>query len=142
MKTNEVYGALGDLMLAMRKFQRAVGDDADNLEIDRDNPNDNMIRTEVRSIADKVDDLVHTIKYLNRPLSGEEGRLTLNESGRYELPSGDYFTSGSPIEYLDEEENEWTISRMEHNGTDYYIVGMGTNSSPYGVRVRTRVRSY
>ncbi|MEV2907564.1 DUF5348 domain-containing protein [Paenibacillus larvae] len=50
-----------------------------------------------------------------------KGKLVLNELGRYEIDGTSiYFTSGDQIEYL--VNKVWKISRVDHNGEDYYIV--------------------
>ena len=80
----------------------------------------------LRNIQDKLLEIAHQIKYYQQPIK-ETGRLSKNKNGRYELPSGNYFTTGDPIEvkiYDDFEEKEkWIKSRVEHN-EDYYVVGL------------------
>jgi hypothetical protein len=143
MKAREIYPLLGDMYYAINRFTKELGHDADNLEIDWDNPHERMIVSEMRSMLDKLGDVLWSIKYLNRPLTGVQERLSLRHDGRYGIENGEtYWTSGSTIEYLDEISNEWVISTMEHNGKDYYIVYMGRASSPNGVLVRTREHSY
>ena len=73
----------------------------------------------------------------------------MNSQGRYETDGGHYYTSGSSIEFLKVEEiynsdtgqyedtPVWTVSRVEHDGTDYYIVTYG-NVELSGLKVRVR----
>lgn len=81
------------------------------------------------------------IEYISRPISSE-GTLRKNSRDRYESSSYEY-TSGSRIEYqtYDDffERNEWKLSRVEHNGENYYIVG-DKELNLEGLRVRERRR--
>jgi hypothetical protein len=48
------------------------------------------------------------------------GTLEKNWQGRYQLPNGEYFTTGDPIEiYLDY--NYWVKTEVKHNRKDYYL---------------------
>jgi hypothetical protein len=80
----------------------------------------------LRVLQDKLEDITYKILYYKQPIK-ETGRLTKNKDGRYDLPSGAYFTSGDLIEvkiYDDWFEKErWFKSTVEHDGKDYYIVG-------------------
>ncbi len=111
---------------------------------------------EMRSILEKLDNVSHAINYLDRHIRAE-GILRKNDRDRYEMVSSDLsynyeFTSGNSIEYLatddlhcryDDETKEyinvpyWCASRIEHNGTDYYIVG-ADNLQLEGLKVRVR----
>lgn len=91
-----------------------------------DNPEARFLQVELTNIMDKLDRVRSEVDYLSHPII-EAGILTMNEMGRYELPSGYTFTSGIAIEVLlnDEETNEptWTAGSIEHDGTDYYFTG-------------------
>ncbi|QWE49708.1 hypothetical protein [Paenibacillus phage SV21] len=66
-----------------------------------------------------------------------EGTLVLNALGRYEIDGTSiYFTSGDQIEYL--VNKIWKISRVEHNGEDYYIVA-DPGLKMLGLTARTRI---
>lgn len=87
--------------------------------------------------------------YLLRPVAYTD-TLTLYPNGRYGTSNGrDYYTSGSLIEFenikdatnaegsLEETPVMWTISSVEHNGKDYYIVGY-PDVDLDGLKVRVR----
>ena len=55
-------------------------------------------------------------------MSRKEGKLHKNERGRYELDEETQFACGSGIELKICE--TWVKTRIEHDGTDYYAVGL------------------
>ena len=55
-------------------------------------------------------------------MSRKEGRLQKNERGRYELDENTQFTCGCWIELKICE--TWVKTRIEHEGSDYYAVGL------------------
>ena len=55
-------------------------------------------------------------------MSRKEGKLHKNERGRYELDEETQFVCGSVIELKVCE--TWVKTRIEHDGTDYYAVGL------------------
>ena len=55
-------------------------------------------------------------------MSRKEGKLHKNERGRYELDEETQFTCGSVIELKVCE--TWVKTRIKHDGTDYYAVGL------------------
>lgn len=103
---------------------------------------------EYRNILYKLDEIQGNLSYYDKPVK-EVSRLHMNASGRYETDGGHYYTSGSSIEFLKVEEvyNSdtrqyedtpiWTTSRVEHDGTDYYIVTY-RNVELSGLKVRVR----
>ncbi|KAA1180891.1 DUF5348 domain-containing protein [Paenibacillus sp. B2(2019)] len=95
------------------------------------------LRSMYYKIGDKLNDVRHIIRQVTSPVI-EEGIVRKNSSVRYELPSGDYFTSGSTIEYFftySDGESRWIYSRIEHIGEDYYIVD-NSNIQLEGLLVR------
>lgn len=87
-------------------------------------PQEMYLRGMFYQIGNKLDDVRRIIRQVSAPVI-EEGILHKNSCGRYEMPSGDYFTSGSNIEYFftnSEGENRWIHSTIEHNGEDYCVV--------------------
>lgn len=104
----------------------------------RNNPDEAFIRSQYYDIADKLSDIEHHLSYLNKPVS-EEGVLHHNNDGRYELPSGEYFTSGSGCEILvEDEESYWVYTSIEHNEEDYYAKALGRDVSIGGMVARIR----
>lgn len=136
-----------DLKWAMEKVQKEVdwflkylGENCENIEIDYNNPDEKLWLQEALTAEDKLYGLNYDLKHLQGDVI-KNGVLIHNSDKRYTLEGTDhYFTSGSPIEWFDEEDNVWRLSTMEHNGEDYYIVGYGREKSPHGIKVRVRER--
>lgn len=118
-------------------------DDLSGLEIDWDNPDEMLLVAEYRKALEELSDVQSTLNYLSRPIR-ETSRLNLNSEGRYETEGGHYYTCGQCIEYLayndSFEREEWRISRIEHNGCDYYIVGENRDMLLNDLKVRVRER--
>lgn len=55
-------------------------------------------------------------------MSRKEGKLHKNERGRYELDENTQFTCGCGIEL--KICDTWVKTRIEHDGADYYAVGL------------------
>ena len=92
----------------------------------------------------------YDLEYLNKSILFED-TLILRPDGRYGTRNNKtYYTSGSGIEFLINEEvlgedgyftdkPAWRTSTVEHNGTDYYIVGY-KDVDLNGLKVRVRKR--
>lgn len=112
------------------------------------NADDMQLLEEYREILYKLDEIQCCMDYLEKPVC-ETDRIYRSESGRYETDKGYSYTSGSSIEFLRTQETYnsntgtwenteiWTSSRVEHNGTDYYIVGY-PDVKMQGLKVRFR----
>lgn len=125
-------------------------DDLSGLEWDKTDAEQLFMLDELYRILSKLDDVSHTLKYLDRPIK-VEGALHKNENGRYEV-QGIELSSGCGLEYLSLDdrhcrynENDeyvptpyWVTSRIEHDGKDYYIVGADEFETLENVRVRIR----
>ena len=97
-------------------------------------PDDRQMLEEYRSILDKLLEAVDVLSYLESPIT-EVSLIYKNESGRYETEKGHYYTCGSCIEFLRTEDiynydtgeyeqgSVWTVSRVESENGEYYIVG-------------------
>ena len=116
-----------------------TGYEFDNVLYNHNNLDEAFMRSQYSGIADKLSDIERLISHLNKPVS-EEGVLRHNNAGRYELPSGEYFTSGSGCEILVEEDGEsyWVYTSIEHNGEDYYATALGRDVSIGGMVARIR----
>ena len=81
---------------------------------------------ELRGIMEKLADVEDCIRYIVQPVLRTE-QLRKNASGRYETGSGFYYCCGSPIEALVTDGRYdvpyWVRTSVEHDGTDYYLVG-------------------
>ena len=75
---------------------------------------------------EKLSDVHKQVSYLSCPIQ-ETSQLHRNRDGRYETAHGHYYTSGSRIEALVTDDYQetpyWVWTRVEHDGTDYYLVG-------------------
>ena len=125
-------------------------DDLSDVDYDNTNADELFLLDELRDILDKLADVSHTIKYLERPIK-VEGALHKNANGRYEV-NGIELSSGYGLEYLSLDDRHmryndnddyvsttyWGYGRIEHDGTDYYIVGADKDTKLEGLRVRIR----
>lgn len=102
-------------------------DDLSGLEADEKDPEQHLLREEMRIALEHLEYANITIDYLGKPIA-YSGTLHKQDNGRYKL--GEYeLTSGNCLEVLAPSDLlsgngwEWTKTRIEHNGTDYYLVG-------------------
>lgn len=128
MKITELKKDLDRLHSDIKRILKSSGyADYAELEVDydRSNPDDVMLRRELSNCLDNLDEVSSTLEYLNRPVK-VDGILRKNSNGRYEIGDRE-LSSGSPVEVLIydryDERWEWVSSRLEHNGRDYYLVG-------------------
>ena len=125
-------------------------DDLSGIEYSTNNPDDLLLIDEYKSILYKLSDVQYDLEYLNKSILFED-TLILRPDGRYGTRNNKtYYTSGSGIEFLINEEvlgedghftevPAWRTSTVEHNGTDYYIVGYkDVDLNRLKVRVRKR----
>lgn len=101
-------------------------DDLSEIAIDYQDGQQLFLQEELSGMMDKLSVVSGGIKYLSQPIR-ESSHLHKNRIGRYETEQGHYFTSGSRIEVriVDDyhEVPYWVRTRVEHDGTDYYLVG-------------------
>lgn len=122
---DKIQSALLNLEPQLKRVVKMI-EEAENEGVYGETPEEQYLRSMNRKIEDKLDDARRLLRQVNAPVI-EEGMLRKNASGRYELPSGDYFTSGSSIEFLhtySDGEEIWVYSSVEHNGEDYYITNL------------------
>ena len=100
--------------------------DLSGLHIDYEDSEQLFLIEELREIMERLSDVNRRLKYLSRPVR-ETSRLHKSISGRYETSTGHYYTSGQGIEALirdgHPEAAYWVRTRVEHDGSDYYLVG-------------------
>lgn len=150
MNINELMKSLSELNYELksliRKTKIDMYDDLSGVEADWNNPEQLFMVEELRSAMQKISEASEIISYLKKPVKGEYV-LHKNCNGRYECSAHEY-TCGNCIEYYAYDETEeryrWVISRVEHDGDDYYIVNSkwlrcNRNAVPLeGLRVRRR----
>lgn len=113
----------------------------ENIGYDETSQEERLLENEIYKALEDLDSINRKIKYLQLPIL-VQGQLKRNKQGRYVL--GDHeFHCGEPIEVLlyDEfsDRYDWSISRMEHNGKDYYASG---NYDKCLNNVTARIREY
>lgn len=150
-----------DLQKEMRKLQSQIAavlsvsdyrnyDDLSGIEYSTNNPDDLLLVDEYKSILYKLSGIQYDLEYLSKPILFED-TLILRPDGRYGTRNNKtHYTSGSGIEFLYYEEvlgadgyftekPAWRTSSVEHDGTDYFIVGY-KDVSLNGLTVRVRER--
>lgn len=115
-------------------------DDLSGLHYDYEDGEQLFLADELKFIMDKLADVHDRISYMTRRIK-EVSKLHKNTEGRYETKHGHYYTSGCRIEALVTDDYHevpyWTRTRVEHDGTDYYLVGY-RNIKLKGLTVRVR----
>ena len=142
MKINEAILAAQKLKSEADFLMHEVGYDGydcDKIEQDNMSIEDRLLLSELEKSLHGLEQFVAVIDYISLPIKAE-GTLLKNANGRYEFEAREY-TSGCRIEYLVyddfEGREDWHLSRVEHNGDDYYIVA-NNGLSLDGLRVRIR----
>lgn len=129
MKLSELKERVFELNTDIKYLMKETGfesyEELDRVKFDQDDINERFLIKEFTSIISKLESVSRDISYLDAAI-GEEYTLHKNSYGRYETPEHEY-SCGNTIEfkYYDDfdERDKWTVSRVEHNGDDYYIVG-------------------
>src|SRR5690606_18833494 len=76
-----------------------AGFECENIQYDPDNLDERFLRSQFVQLYDQLVDIQRRINYLSKPVV-DLGFISHNSDGRYALPSGEYFTSGSVCEIL------------------------------------------
>ncbi|WP_308461995.1 DUF5348 domain-containing protein [Planococcus sp. CP5-4] len=96
----------------------------EKFEHDLEDPEQRFEEREIRKIADHLYGLIYSIEYLQKPIRFS-GKIVKRPDGRYEIEqTEEFFISGSPIEIWKESEEIYERTRIEHDGTDYFAVGI------------------
>lgn len=138
-----------DIKDIMKKSSYTDYDDLSALEqydSIKQNPNSLQLLDEYMTLLYKLQDVTDTMEYFKRPIKSE-GYLSKQSNGRYAL-DGKELSSGYGIEWLCTNDDRyynydadtccsyWRVGRIEHNGTDYYIVGCKEDIGTVRVRLR------
>ena len=129
MNVKELKNELDRLNVDIKKILTATGYDLyaelSNVSFDSSDPDQIMLFEEFNGIVNRLDAVSVELSYLSRPFS-LEGIISLNDNGRYEL-NGYELTSGQGIEVLIFDPyhgaETWYAGSIEHNGTNFYLVG-------------------
>ncbi len=138
---NKVFTIKNDIKRLIKETDYFDGEGLSEVNLNLEHPNDIFLNSELNRIFYDLEKAQRRIEYLERPIK-YESTLFLNEDGRYETEKGDYFTSGSMIEYLSNDERYsdfpfWKKSSIESDSGTYYIVGE-PDLSLSGLLVRVR----
>lgn len=136
---DEIKSALANLEPQLKKVSKLIQEAENEGMYSREDPEEVYLRNMFYKIGDQLDDARRYTRQVMAPVI-EEGILQKRTSGRYYLPSGNYFTSGASIEYLYVDpsgDSRWIYSHVEHNGNDYYIVSTPDRSME-GLKVRVK----
>ena len=143
MNIQQLYNTVSDLNKQISKILKQAGFDTHNDLYDLDCGSDSdslMLREELTDVLDHLDVVNSILNYLGKKIAGEY-TLHKNKNDRYSCDLHEY-TCGNRIEFYyyddDIEKYRWNISTVEHNGSDYYIVGY-RDISLNGLKVRIRV---
>lgn len=141
MSVEEALKEFQKLNRQITQLLNLLGYECDNVVYDREDLDEEFLRSQIYYLSNKLGDIKNRVEYLSKPIK-EQGFISKNSLGRYELPSGYYFTSGSICEILwnDDRNDEqyWLYTTIEHNGTDYYATALGKQVSIDGMMVRIR----
>lgn len=108
----------------------------EEFEHDREDPEQRFEEREIRKVADHLYGLIYSIEYLQKPIRAS-GKIVKRSDGRYEIAGAeDYFTSSSPLEIWDESREIYVRTRIEHDGKDFFAVGV--KPSLEGLQARCR----
>lgn len=119
MKLEEAKNILNVIMPQLKKLS-----DQDEFELAKYTSEERTEMTFMTDIAYKAGEIARKFEYMNRPVLAE-GFLVKNSQGRYYIESDspdNYFTSGASLEIWDERDERFYLTRIEHNGDDYYAV--------------------
>ncbi len=115
-------------------------DDLSGLDINYKDSEQLFLLDQLQEVMKGLDEVKDRLEYLSLPVR-EVSRLHRNGSGRYETGGGHYYTCGSPIEALVQDERRevpyWVWTRLESNDKGPYLVGYG-NVDLDGLTVRVR----
>lgn len=145
MRTEEVKNLMDALNTSIQVVLQMTNYDKYeelNLDLNPGDPNDQFLKEQYMALLEQLTNTHTAINYLQQPVV-EEGQLSRNRNGRFELNDSYELSSGCPLEFLhyDDFDNchKWIASRIEHS-TDYYIVGY-KELSLEGLKVRVRKNS-
>ena len=74
MKTTEAIEKVGNLSEQIKHFLLEIGYTAEGVEVDKNNPDENLINDELFVLAFELEDILTQIKYMSSPIM-KEGNL-------------------------------------------------------------------
>ena len=147
--TEELQKLNRSLKSVIKASQFNEYDDLSGLEYDGADPEQLLLVEKYRSILDSLETASSSISYLQQPIA-YKGKLTKQANGRFSV-GGYELTCGTGLEVLEPCEifkdghftdgYRWTSTRLEHDGKDYYLVGV-TADRLEGMQARIRERRF
>ena len=142
MNLKQLHDQLGELNRTIGQILAKSGFDVCNdlygMEGGFD-PDSLMLREELTDVLNHLEAASNILTYLNKRVVGES-TLYKKSNGRYGCETREY-SCGNRIEFYgydeDLEKYRWYISRIEHDGNDYYLVGF-RNVPIDGLKIRIR----
>lgn len=127
---NDILTQASELRVAISRLLRnstySQHGDLSALDINRQDSEQLFLLDELQRVMEKLDDVEDAIRYIELPVD-EISHLHKNSSGRYETAQGRVFCCGHAIEALVSDDRHdapyWTRTSVEHDGSDYYLVG-------------------
>ncbi len=152
MTLQTIFKRLADIDCQFQTLIREIGMDddyelGDVITPNRADPDEMFLFNELSDLMSPLYRLHRELLYLLMPCSDSQV-LRKYPNGRYgydirPFEEGRTFSCGSPIEaliYDDDGYPYWVSSRIEHNGTDYYLYGY-SNIPLSGLIIRERRHS-
>ena len=152
MTIQTIFKRLTDIDRQIQTLLRDIGMDdycelGDVITPNRVDPDEMLLFNELSDLMSPIIRLHQELMYLLVPCS-EIHVLRRYPNGRYGYDIRPFeeertFSCGNPIEALIYDENgnpSWVSTRIEHNGTDYYLYGYG-NVPLNGLSIRERRHS-
>lgn len=126
----DIFSDLKPLISDISNILKASGySDYEEINFEASDAQERFLKDELNFIFHSLYEASEEFLFLDRPVI-DDGFLHLNSAGRYTL-NGFEFTSGSLIEIFYPapdsdfpEDERWISTRIEHNGNDYYAVGI------------------
>lgn len=149
MTLQTIFKRLADIDRQIQTLIREIGMDNDDelgdvITPNRADPDEMLLFNELSDLMSPLCRLHRELLYLVMPCSDTQV-LKRFPNGRYGYDIRPFeeertFSCGSPIEALIYDEDgypQWVSSRIEHNGTDYYLYGY-SDISLNGLTIRER----
>lgn len=105
-------------------------------EEEKENKECEFKANQLAKVTENLREVAYLYEYLGREVL-TEGKLVKGERGIYRIDGTKiYYPYGKKVEYYDKRINNFNISTVGYNGTDYYIVGYPLPMQDTKVRVR------
>lgn len=125
----EVQILNNDITRILKKSNYEEAEDLSSLIIDEKNPEQLLLKDQLRNILNLLQEVKYDVDYLSRPIKFYS-KLRKEKDGKYETENGKvYYSSGAPIEALIYSDyngcKKWVATRVEfaHDIKDYYLYG-------------------